>query len=1768
MDALAIASSTLYIGGYFDTVGGQTRNRIAAVTLSDAEVTDWNPNADNTVYALALSGTTVYVGGDFLNIGGAARSRVAALDADVNTNQATSWNPNADNTVDTFAFGDGTLYVGGRFTHIGDSSRSSIAAFNAGSGALTGWIGNASYTFGTAEVNTILASGNTVYVGGQFDHIGSGETQRNHLAALDATTGAATSWNPNMNGSSVSALNLYGQTLYVGGYFWSVDDQDRQNLVALSVDDASLADWNPNPDNTVLALARHGTSLYVGGYFGNIELLHLNLASFDIQEAQFSSLTGAGLESASTVHIPIEINTALPDDATVDYAVTGGTATGGGVDYTLASGTATITAGATTTTISLAVTDDHLFEGSETVVITLSNPSDNVRIGTNKTFTYMIQDNDFLGYESNDTGVTPDAPGTFSTSSDAASSQDYSYWTTALSTLDGGYDSQVFKFAPDLTGITNPSFSVDWIGHGDVPDDKLVHLLLWNIASSTWDELASDHCADDCTLSGARTGTDYLDNNGNVWVWAKADNQAGAPTITDGDISDNHGMLPITWSTGEINADSELAYDQISHLGTGTSTWDTYASHLTDSSLTTDHSLTPSLLNNSTRSWRGVAYASSSNLLAATVDNGDIFTSTDHGATLTDKVALGTRNWSKITMSADGSKIAAYDTNLDQVFISTNGGSTWATSTVLVGNDIFGLEYSADGSLLAAAAPGGVYVSSNDGGTWNASTDTATSWSWADVAISADGTKLAAVKNYDGSSRYGEVYTSTTTGATWTDTGFDTGSWWDYIGSSANGSVLAVAPSCGYISVSTSTGAVWDQQNDPGYRCWHDIIVSADGTHIAAVDGNPGPIYTAVTTDGGLTWTWTQHTDPFQNQYWQSITASGDFSHLAAVADNGDLVTSDDYGATWTDRTGTVIYYRVRSKTADGDTTTSAEHSFVYGLQSSCPFVFTYDGSKYNFIIDGSSSGLLGSGGDLNLWKANPFYKATAYPNPLSYVKIPHGDLVPRTTGDESYYDLKTTFELNEVNYYDQTALQVIDHDPSVDVYPDYRNNGTIHTISKTAVAPVLVTDQDGQNVTSLVSADDGTNWHSSNTAFPAFIKIKLANGTTTPAHLKLLIKRGKSGNQTGGGGSDKLQYKNSSGNFVDVPSSYNPFTVTRAGALATSRNVSNTYGADTKVIDLSGLTIKDNEIRLVTTNANLHWVIDRLAVDTSTDQTVTTTTLSPYYADLHFRGVSEQVQTFPHDPLSEITQPDYDHLVKTVGAGNHLVGNATKYGDVAPLLASVDDKFVIAVQGDELALKYHIPEQAPDTERDFIYQIYDNHKSYHAPLGDTIAPLPFNAMTQYPYHEDVEHYPTDADHQSYLDTYNTREIAWGVTNNDPQPHHSLNTDFISLGIDASVYGISATPTATSSLIEWTSNSAASSQVFYSPDTSYASSTDVLDTDPRVASHAVKLSDLVSCSTYHYYVQSITGDDKTSASTDRTFTTTGCAGGGVPSSATSTSIDTTTTGSTSLTDSDTTLTVDTPSNFTSTSSSVVIQIKALDASTVLGAIGSPNGFTAGASVVFDIKALIDSQTTLDSFDTPVTITYHYSDADVSGLNESTLWMYHYHDGAWIALDSCSVDTSANTITCSAPSFSIFSLFGHTASAAPVVHSSGGGGSGGGIVPLAATSSDANQDLIKSLTAQIAAIMQQIQALQAAHGGTGGHFLKNLRMGAVDDDVKLLQQFLNTHGFLVAKSGSGSSGKETTHFGPATKKALIKYQLSVGLPGTGYFGPQTRVMVGK
>jgi hypothetical protein len=268
---LAISGDRIFAGGSFGSLRDwQWRSYLAALDARTGAVTAWNPGMVGFgILALAVSGNTVYAGGFFWQIGGQWRNNIAALDAA--TGEATAWDPDArggfGGGVRAIAVSGTTVYAGGEFTSIGGQERNYLAALDASTGSATAWNPSPNY-----DVRALVVSGSTVFVGGDFATVGG--RARNTIAALDVATGAATPWDPNGDGE-VEALALSGSTVYAGGIFSNIGGQPRYCLAALDATSGAATSWNPNPDDAfpgaeVKALAVSGTSVYVGGNFSKI----------------------------------------------------------------------------------------------------------------------------------------------------------------------------------------------------------------------------------------------------------------------------------------------------------------------------------------------------------------------------------------------------------------------------------------------------------------------------------------------------------------------------------------------------------------------------------------------------------------------------------------------------------------------------------------------------------------------------------------------------------------------------------------------------------------------------------------------------------------------------------------------------------------------------------------------------------------------------------------------------------------------------------------------------------------------------------------------------------------------------------------------------------------------------------------------------------------------------------------------------------------------------------------------------------------------------------------------------------------------------------------------------------------------------------------------------------------------------------------------------------------------------------------------------------
>ncbi|MGH3372033.1 MAG: Calx-beta domain-containing protein, partial [Nocardioidaceae bacterium] len=115
---------------------------------------------------------------------------------------------------------------------------------------------------------------------------------------------------------------------------------------------------------------------------------------FTVDEVRVNE-ADVGTTSVLTLTVTRGVGAMLASDVTVDYAVTGGTATNGaGGDYTLVDGTLSFGAGEPSKTILVEIHGDTAAEGLETIEVTLSNPTGRAALGTPFRTRIVIVDNE------------------------------------------------------------------------------------------------------------------------------------------------------------------------------------------------------------------------------------------------------------------------------------------------------------------------------------------------------------------------------------------------------------------------------------------------------------------------------------------------------------------------------------------------------------------------------------------------------------------------------------------------------------------------------------------------------------------------------------------------------------------------------------------------------------------------------------------------------------------------------------------------------------------------------------------------------------------------------------------------------------------------------------------------------------------------------------------------------------------------------------------------------------------------------------------------------------------------------------------------------------------------------------------------------------------------------------------------------------------------------------------------------------------------------
>ncbi len=271
----------ILVGGLFNSMGGQARNNIARLDPTTGAADSFDPNANSLVRSIVVQPDGKILAGGWFNgansIGGQTRNRIARLDA--TTGLADSFDPNANNIVYAIALQtDGKILAGGVFNganSIGGQTRNNIARLDPATGLADSFDPDAN---GTVESIAMQADGK-ILAGGDFNGANSiGGQTRNYIARLDPTTGLADSFNPNASPYvEVIAVQTDGK-IVAAGYFNgpnSIGGQTRNYIARLESDGRldqtlNLSIVGPGVPAVYATAVQPDGKILIGGLFATV----------------------------------------------------------------------------------------------------------------------------------------------------------------------------------------------------------------------------------------------------------------------------------------------------------------------------------------------------------------------------------------------------------------------------------------------------------------------------------------------------------------------------------------------------------------------------------------------------------------------------------------------------------------------------------------------------------------------------------------------------------------------------------------------------------------------------------------------------------------------------------------------------------------------------------------------------------------------------------------------------------------------------------------------------------------------------------------------------------------------------------------------------------------------------------------------------------------------------------------------------------------------------------------------------------------------------------------------------------------------------------------------------------------------------------------------------------------------------------------------------------------------------------------------------------
>jgi tetratricopeptide (TPR) repeat protein len=413
---------------------------------------------------------------------------------------------------------------------------------------------------------------------------------------------------------------------------------------------------------------------------------------------------------------------------------------------------------------------------------------------------------------------------------------------------------------------------------------------------------------------------------------------------------------------------------------------------------------------------------------------------------------------------------------------------------------------------------------------------------------------------------------------------------------------------------------------------------------------------------------------------------------------------------------------------------------------SSCPTLFVWDGERYKLVADMLGAGVVGH------W-VGPGQRDI--PRPTEYIKIDRNAIREK--------DGKLTFRfmepLEEAVYLDQVKLLAVDHPADIDVYPNeyfasnppYPNFKVVS--SRDARPPTAAHDEHGHNVLPDLLAHRyfGDFRLTQFSGFAELHSLELDLGEPYRGGPLWLLLHGE------------VEYYSANSMYAAAQAgieSISPYVEALDAKGKWIRVIDDmgfpAGGPRTMTADLTSKLPPGTQRIRISTNLQVYWnsiLIDR----TSQNQDIRLASIPLAHADLRFHGFPLKIEGKPPGNVTYV----YEKASPT-GPYTRPAGAYTRYGDVLPLLTSLDDRLVVFGSGDEVALDFdpsQLPAPSKGWVRDYFFVAngYEKDMDFYAYDFTHVDPLPFSTMNMYP---SDKPFPLDDAHLDYLLEYNTRYMS------------------------------------------------------------------------------------------------------------------------------------------------------------------------------------------------------------------------------------------------------------------------------------------------------------------------------------------------------------------------------------------------------------------------